>query len=114
MKIRIDPLDTLFSKVIRKRAGGVCEYCGEKKNLQCSHFHGRRKKSTRWDIDNASALCFTCHQFLGEHPNIHTDWFTKRIGSERFEQLDIRARTPVKVDKVKIKENLTKQLEVLR
>jgi len=62
MKIRIDPLDTLFSEYIRKRVyregRATCERCGKIyydeikengeiypawKNLQCSHFHGRRK-----------------------------------------------------------------------
>ena len=111
MKIKIDPLDVLFSRVVRQRPNGKCEFCGKQRKLQTSHFHGRRKRNTRWDLDNAAGLCFSCHQFLGEHPNIHTDWFRKRLGSERFEQLHVRAMTIVKVDKDKIKEYLTKLLE---
>ena len=112
MKIRLDKNDILFSKIIRERANGVCEYCGKFDRLQCSHFHGRRKYSTRFDLDNACAVCFTCHIFLGEHPNIHAEFFEKRLGSERYEQLNIRAQKIVKYDKEAVNKYL-KQLEVV-
>ena len=114
MKIRIDKLDTLFSRFIRLRAGGLCEYCGERLPLQCSHFHGRRKSSTRWDPDNACALDFSCHQYLAEHPNIHTEFFKKRLGSERFELLNIRAEKILpKLDKAKIEADLNEKIKLL-
>ena len=53
MKIRIDKLDVLFSRFIRLRAGGKCEFCGTPRTmrqLQCSHFHGRRKLDSSYDI----------------------------------------------------------------
>ena len=99
MKIKLDKLDILFSKYIRLKAGGVCEYCGQAKTLQCSHFHGRRKRSVRWDEENCSALCFSCHLYLGENPYMHTEFFRKRLGSERFELLNIRANTIARLDK---------------
>lgn len=92
MKIKIDKLDVLFSKFIRLRADGRCEYCGKpSKRLECSHFHGRRKRSVRYDPDNACGLDFACHQYLGSNPYQHTEFFKKRLGSEKFEQLNIRA-----------------------
>lgn len=94
MKIKIDPLDVLFSKVIRTRAKGKCEYClkpKEFKELQTSHFHGRRKKSVRWDLDNAAGICFYCHRILTENPLEHTDWFKNRLGEKKFNDLNIRA-----------------------
>ena len=94
----------VFAQYIRLRAG-VCEYCGEKKSLQCSHFHGRRKLSTRYDPENCCGICFSCHQYFHEHPNIHTEFFKKRLGSERFEQLNIRANMIKKMSKLD-KENL--------
>ena len=110
MKIRIDPLDQLFSKYIRLRAMDEvhgCERClqGKRdyKELQCSHFIGRGKKSVRWDEDNASGLCFGCHQYLGSHPIEHVEWFKERLG-DRFDLLQARARTPVKyIDREAIK-----------
>jgi len=92
VKIKLTKLDILFSRYIRLKADNHCEYCGEyKKRLQTSHFHGRRKRVVRWDEDNVAALCFSCHLYLGENPQTHTEWFIQRLGSERFERLNIRA-----------------------
>ena len=106
MEVKISPLDLVFAKYMRLAASGICEYCGaSNKSLQCSHFHGRRKLSTRYDPENCCAVCFTCHQYFHEHPNIHTEFFKKRLGSERFEQLNIRANMIKKMSKLD-KENL--------
>ena len=110
MKIRVDPLDKLFSQVIRLRDEGICQYCGRQGN-QTSHFHSRRKRSTRWDLDNAIWACFSCHLHLGEHPNKHYEFFRKRLGSDRFESLNIRAEQIFKVDKEKIKADLEEKLK---
>ena len=94
MKVRISPLDRLFSKYIRLRAGERCERCGNYvgfSRLQCSHFHGRRKKSVRWNEDNACALCFTCHRYLTENPLEHTEWYRQKIGEDKFLMLQIQA-----------------------
>ena len=114
MKIRIDKLDVLFSKFIRLRAGGKCEYCGlYNKRLECSHFHGRRKRSVRYDLENAVALCFSCHQYLGSNPYQHTEFFKKQLGDERFQQLNIRAEITVKLDKDKIEADLLEKIKIL-
>lgn len=113
----MDKLDTLFSRFIRLRAGGKCEYCGkptEFKRLQCSHFHSRRKRSVRYDPDNACGLDFTCHQFLGGNPYQHTEFFKKRLGSKRFEELNIRAEiTPAKLDKEKVAADLKERIKLM-
>lgn len=114
MKIRIDKLDVLFSKFIRLRAGGKCEYCVKAfKRLECSHFHSRRKRSTRYDPDNAACLCFSCHTYLGGNPYIHTEWFKGRLGSERFEELNRRAEMIVKVDKEAVERDLLERVRLL-
>lgn len=106
MRIKLDQLDKLFSEFIRKRAMtkvGGCERCltwkENYKQLQCSHFNGRSKKSTRWDEDNACGLCFGCHQYLGSHPLEHTEFFKKRLGELNFDLLNSRARITCKPDK---------------
>ncbi len=113
MKIKIDKLDVLFSQVIRRRADGRCEYCGYRKRLQCSHFIGRRKRNTRYDPDNACGLCFSCHQYLDEHPYEHTEFFTQRLGSEKLEVLVRKGNMIVKIDREEIEECLKRQLELL-
>jgi len=103
MKIKITALDRLFSQYIRERANWKCERCGRDYSpnngrLHCSHFHGRRKKSVRWEPENAMAACFTCHQWLTENPEGHTAFFKKRLGEKRFNALLIQANTPKKPD----------------
>lgn len=102
MQVRIDPLDKLFSEYVRKRCGGCCERCGKHygwKGLQTSHYHGRAKRSTRYDEDNAMGLCFGCHQYFGSNPLEHTEFMIKRLGQEKFDELSHRARQIVKIDR---------------
>lgn len=115
MKIRLDPLDILFSKYVKLLAEGKCCYCG-KVGTQTSHFHSRRKRSVRWDVENCCFVCFSCHMFFHEHPNKHVDFFKQRLGSERFEALNVRAETLVhltKLDKEKIKAELKEKIRLL-
>ena len=118
MRIRRDALDILFSQYIRLLADNHCEYCGRyESNLQCSHFHSRRKANTRYDPDNCCGLCFSCHRFLGENPYAHTEFFKKRLGSERFEELNTRAEVITrcsKKDKEKMKADLTAKIKLLK
>jgi len=119
MKIKIGIIDTLFSKLVRLRTGGVCEWCGKAadfKEMECSHFHSRRKQITRYDPENACGLHVACHRFLGEHPNIHADFFRKRLGSQKYEELNARAMLIVKrtkADKELIKAFLREQIRLL-
>lgn len=98
MKIRIDPLDQLFSEFIRRRAVervGGCEKClhpYEWKRLQCCHFHGRGMKSVRWDESNAAGLCFHCHVEIDSQPVEKVEWWRKRLGQEAFDMLEGRKR----------------------
>lgn len=118
LRVKIDKLDKLFSQYIRMRAilrDGGCEYCGKQvKNfteLQCSHFIGRRKRSTRYDPSNAVGVCFSCHIYLGEHPYEHTDFFRKLLGTEKLEKLVIKGNTPVKADKDAVEAHLKELLQ---
>lgn len=101
MNIKRNKLDILFSEYIRLRADGKCELCLRRKTfkkLQCSHFHGRRKKSVRWDPENAAGLCFACHRFLTENPVEHVSWFRKRLGQANYDALLLRANAHKKPD----------------
>ena len=102
MKIRIDPLDKLVSEYVRKRSGGYCERCGKYygwKGLQACHFHGRSKRSVRYDEDNLVALDFGCHQFLDSHPLEKVEFFKTRLGERGFNMLNSRMRGMEKVDR---------------
>lgn len=103
MKIKRDRLDILFSKLVRERAGWVCERCGryfpedKRGGLHCSHFYSRRHVGTRWLPDNAAAHCFACHQRLGENPLEFTEWVERHLGKGRAEQLQQRVNTICKL-----------------
>ena len=101
--IKISPLDKLFSKYVRSRDRWTCQRCMKyhrppTNGLHCAHLFGRRNKSTRWDPDNAIALCYGCHQYFGEHPLKFYDWYIKRFGKDQFDRIRLRSNVPVKVD----------------
>ena len=95
--MKIDKLDKLFSDYIKLKAGGVCEYCGQSPNPMGYHCHhgvaGRRYLNTRWEEDNCAALCLACHNLMSDFASINQGFFIKRIGSKRYEELEIIART---------------------
>ena len=112
--MKSDPLDKLFSQYIRMRAiirVGGCERCFspkfdiEKDNgktfpawkqLQCSHFIGRGKRSVRFDSDNAIGICGGCHMYLTSHPLLHVEFFKQRLGEIEFDLLNARAHIPTR------------------
>ena len=86
--------DRLFSAMVRKRADNKCEYCGLQKNtLHCHHgvVH-RRYLNTRYLLDNCVCVCVGCHNYLGDFPQINTEFFIKRIGTGKMEQIQNLAR----------------------
>jgi len=103
--MKLEPLDIVFSEFIRKRAMvrvGGCERCLHKKTeykrLQCSHFHGRSRRSVRWDEDNAVGLCPACHLYFTAQPIEHTQWFEHHLGGPGFIMLQARMRNIGKPD----------------
>ena len=117
--MKLSPLDKLFSEFIRKRAikeVGGCERCLTWKEsylrLQCSHFMGRRKRSVRFDEDNAVGLCPACHMYLTSNPLEHVEFFRKRLG-QRYEMLEARANRPQKIDENALTLYLRYQIKIL-
>ncbi len=114
--MKINPLDKLFSEYVRKLAvlsRGGCERCltpYEWKRLQCSHFWGRAKRSTRYLETNAAGLCYGCHRYFTSHPAEHAAWFLNRLGQARYDILDYTAHKPQKIDESAIALYLKAQL----
>lgn len=114
MKVRIDPLDRLFSRYILAR-DKYCQRCGGLGGLQTSHFWGRARRSVRWDEDNACLLCFGCHMYFTAHPFEHTEWFGNRLGEDKFNMLLSRMRnTHPKPDKKLIEIYLRERIKEFR
>lgn len=72
------PLEGWYIEYIRKRAMKRCFGCerchrrkADYKELDCAHFHTRKKYATRWHEDNAVGLCSGCHFYIdGQQPKI--------------------------------------------
>lgn len=101
MQIKRDAADTWFSKAIRERSDWTCEHCHKQfpenaQNLHCSHLFSRRHQSTRYDPANASAHCFSCHQYLGENPVIFASWAERHLGPTLLAELKTRVQQVVK------------------
>lgn len=105
-RAKVDTADREFSKFIRERDNHTCQACGanppEGHGLECSHFWGRVKESTRFDPENCDTLCKRCHAaFETEKAEGREYWLwkIKRLGSDRFNALAARAHTHVKKDR---------------
>ena len=89
--------DKVFSNAVRTRDKWTCQRChkfypeGRRQGLHCSHFYGRAKYSSRFDFDNAEALCYGCHQYLGSHPEEHRKHKIMKIGVSKFNRLTLRS-----------------------
>lgn len=113
MRVKIKPLDKLFSQVIKAR-DKWCQRCGGTGGLQTSHFWGRKRSLVRYDEDNAVLLCFGCHQYFHSNPAEHTAWFKQHLGEEKFNLLEGRASQVGKVDENAVFLYLKHQLEKLK
>lgn len=106
MKIRIDKADAVFSEYIRRR-DGRCMRCGKAGTgpkgilgLQCSHYFGRARESTRFANDNCIALCWGCHQYWGSTDReAYRKFMIRNFGEKRFAMLTVQANLPVRKDR---------------
>ena len=105
--MKLDKADQYFSIWIRLR-DKACKRCLSKvqtneKGLpishQNSHFHGRRKESTRFEPLNCDTLCGGCHMFLTSNPQLHYEWQLHSKGQETLDKLTIIANTYKKKDR---------------
>lgn len=88
--------DVLFSKIIRSR--GYCLNCGSNRNLQCAHIISRTYSGTRCDPRNAWCLCATCHFRFTAWPREHSQFITKTIGSEIYDEIKLKAESINKIN----------------
>lgn len=102
--------DKEFSWMIRRR-DKKCLFPGCKetdlKKLQCSHYHGRAHKGTRWNPDNCITLCWLHHfkdkllgfEYQKQTKEVHgfdgqyTLFMRKLIGKKKMTELAKLARS---------------------
>jgi 5-methylcytosine-specific restriction endonuclease McrA len=106
--MKIKPADKYFSLFIRKRDGWTCQRCGTTYEppttaLHCSHYFGRTRKSVRYDEENCDALCYGCHRFWEkEDREGYRAFKIKQLGERRFNALQVRANSTMKLDETLI------------
>ncbi len=110
-KMKRDPADDAFSKAVRIRDKWTCQKCErvflehERRNLDCSHFWGRGKENTRFDPENADALCgfYTsgrCHsKWEKEERKDYEAFKINQLGQEGFDLLEFRKNVYKKKDR---------------
>jgi hypothetical protein len=98
MKIRIDPCDTLYSKIIRKERP-ICECCRINSSTQVHHYFGRGKKSVRFDDKNIWSVCFTCHRKFEEDPEFSKMMMLRRLGEKEYNNLCLKSNMISKLDR---------------
>jgi len=108
MKIKIDTADKAFSMYVRLKQG-QCQRCGSLVTFnangdpishQLSHFQGRRKEATRFDIENGDCLCGGCHQYFTANPAEHYMWQVAQKGQVAVDAIVVRSNSYVKKDRV--------------
>lgn len=100
--IKIDKADQAFSKYVRTKANWKCARCDRAatgRGLHAAHFYGRRKETTRFDLENVDALCAKCHKHFTEHYTEHKAWKLKQLGQAKYDLLMLRANTSGKKER---------------
>ena len=105
-------LDVLFSQYIRRRnadhIGRVkCFTCGVEKHWkeqQAGHFQSRSHHSTRWDEVNVQVQCVKCNMFRQGEQYKFGLYLDDRFGDGTAEELENRAKTIVKLNRVDYEE----------
>jgi 5-methylcytosine-specific restriction endonuclease McrA len=105
--MKIDKADEYFSKYVRLKQG-KCQRCGSLVKFngrgdpishQLSHFQGRRKEATRFDLDNADTLCGACHLYFTANPYEHVQWQVRVKGQKLVDEVVFRSNQYVKKDR---------------
>ena len=111
MKIKRDPEDIKWSKLVRDR-DGKCRVCGKTppSKLDAHHIRPRGRSITRWDLSNGITLCVHHHVFGKDaiHNSINQEkWMTDIIGKKEWDRLEKLSNQYQSRDKAR-KEFLTK------
>ena len=115
-------LDVLFSQYIRRRnadhLGRVkCFTCGVEKHWkeqQAGHFQSRSHHSTRWDEVNVQVQCVKCNLYRQGEQYKFGMYLDQRFGDGTAEELEYRAKTIVKLNRVDYKEAIERYKQKIR
>ena len=115
-------LDVLFSQYIRRRnadhLGRVkCFTCGIEKHWkeqQAGHFQSRSHHSTRWDEVNVQVQCVKCNMYRQGEQYKFGMYLDQRFGDGTAEELEYRAKTIVKLNRVDYEESIERYKQKIK
>jgi hypothetical protein len=115
-------LDILFSQYIRRRNAdhlGIvkCFTCGVEKHWkeqQAGHFQSRSHHSTRWDEVNVQVQCVKCNMYRQGEQYKFGMYLDQRFGDGTAEELEYRAKTIVKLNRVDYEEAIERYKQKIR
>ena len=115
-------LDVLFSQYIRRRnadhLGRVkCFTCRVEKHWkeqQAGHFQSRSHHSTRWDEVNVQVQCVKCNMYRQGEQFKFGLYLNQRFGYGTAEELEQRAKTIVKLNRVDYEEAIERYKQKIR
>ena len=115
-------LDKIFSEFIRRRNADylgfiTCFTCGVKKHWkeqQAGHFQSRSHHSTRWDEVNVQVQCVKCNMFRQGEQYKFGLYLDERYGKGTAEELENRAKTIVKINRVDYEEAITRYKQKIK
>ena len=115
-------LDVLFSQYIRRRnadhLGRVkCFTCGIEKHWkeqQAGHFQSRSHHSTRWDEVNVQVQCVKCNMYRQGEQYKFGMYLDQRFGDGTAEEIEYRAKTIVKLNRVDYEEAIERYKQKIR
>ena len=115
-------LDVLFSQYIRRRnanhLGRVkCFTCGVEKHWkeqQAGHFQSRSHHSTRWDEVHVQVQCVKCNMYRQGEQYKFGLYLDDRFGDGTAEELENRAKTIVKLNRVDYEEAIERYKQKIK
>jgi len=112
MKSPMKRCDDLWARIVKDRAGNVCERCGSVKRVSAHHIIPRTCFTLRHDLENGVALCYYHH--IGGRNAAHKDalGFSQWISERRdVNYLNGRRHSQTKQDYKLIEIYLIQKLE---
>ena len=115
-------LDKLFSEYIRRRNADhldrvKCFTCGIQKHWkeqQAGHFQSRSHHSTRWDEINVQVQCVKCNMYRQGEQYKFGMYLDQRFGEGTAEELEHRAKTIVKLNRVDYEEAIERYKQKIK
>lgn len=78
---------------------GPCISCGKVihwKDANGWHYISRKKKSTKYNLENINLQCVYCNKYLHGNPEWYRTWLIKKLWLKKVEYIERLAKTPWK------------------